>query len=40
MGGKQKSSLGTATGYELEDWGSTPGRGKTFYSTSHRPDRI
>jgi hypothetical protein len=27
----QDSSVSTVTGYELDRWGSIPGRGKTFY---------
>jgi hypothetical protein len=30
MCGRQKSSVGTATGYGLEDRGLTPDRGKTY----------
>jgi hypothetical protein len=32
------SSVGTATGYGLDDWGSIPGRGKiVLFSTEYRP---
>jgi hypothetical protein len=34
------SSVGTATGYGLDGWGSISSRGKRFFSTPQRPDRL
>jgi hypothetical protein len=35
---ERDSSVGIATGYGLDGWGSTPGRGETFlYSTASKP---
>jgi hypothetical protein len=34
------SSVGIATGYELEDRSSIPESGKRFFSNSQRPDRL
>jgi hypothetical protein len=34
------SSVGIATGYELDCRGSIPGRGKRFFSPPQRPDRL
>jgi hypothetical protein len=34
------SSIGIASGYRLVDQGSIPCRGKIFFSTSERPDRL
>jgi hypothetical protein len=33
----QESSVGVATGYGVDDWGSFPGRDKRFFSTASRP---
>jgi hypothetical protein len=35
-----RSSVGVATGYELDGWGSIRGRGKSFFFTPQRPDRF
>jgi hypothetical protein len=34
------SSVGIAIGYGLGGWSSIPGRGKGFFSTSQRSDRV
>jgi hypothetical protein len=33
-------SVGIATGYEMDDRGSIPGRGKSFFSSPQRPDLL
>jgi hypothetical protein len=33
-------SVGIAMGYELDGWASILGRGKRFFSTPQRPDRL
>jgi hypothetical protein len=35
-----KPGVGIATGYVLDDRGSTLGRYKSFFSTLQRPDRL
>jgi hypothetical protein len=34
------SSVGIATGYGLDSWGSIPSKGKRFFSILQRPDRL
>jgi hypothetical protein len=34
------SSVGIATGYGLDGWGSNPGRGKRCFSSAQHPDRL
>jgi hypothetical protein len=34
------SSVAIATGYGMDGGGSTPGRGKTFFSFAQRPDQL
>jgi hypothetical protein len=36
----QDNSVGIATGYRLDSWGSSPGRGKISFSTPQRPDQL
>jgi hypothetical protein len=38
--GSRDSSLGVATGYEVDGRGSIPGRSKRFFSTPRCPDRL
>jgi hypothetical protein len=38
--GSRDSSVGIETDYGLDFWGSIPGRGKIFFFTPQRPDRL